>query len=160
MLKVNWVSLMMSRTKRDFFSRIVLILLTIGLALLQEFSLNKVFVLDENSLIKLKAISDSTSHDGLSTASYSVIDNKMVLSCTIVKSKYPWPFCEVVFEFYDANVIHKRLGIDLSSFDRVKIFAQYENFDATGIRFTIRSYNALYSTAADKESWKFNSIEY
>ncbi len=66
----------------------------------------------------------------------------------------------MAFELYDYKVIRKRLGIDLSSFEQVKIFAQYENIAPTGIRFYIRSFNPLYSKALDKETWKYNGIEY
>ncbi len=150
----------MSTDNRDTIARILLIVLTVIIGLLQEYSLNKTLIIDANSAFKFKAVSDSSTQEGSSKASYQIVDNNIELNCTIIRENYAWPFCTLAFELYDYKVIRKRLGINFNSFNTVKIFAQYENIDPTGIRFNIRSFNPLHSTALDEESWKYNGIEY
>ena len=147
----------MPNYNREVLARVSLLLISVILALLQEYSFNKSFVIDIDSKLKFSAISDNRI-SGLSLASIKKENGNIVLDCEIIKSNYAWPFCEIAIEL-SSNKNPQSAGIDLSNFDSVKIFAQYVGLKNNSIRFQIRSFNPTYSTIEDDNTWKYNGLE-
>ncbi len=100
-----------------------LILLTITVALLQKFAWHQTFAIDAKSNYFIHSITDSLLNNGNSTSSVSLTDDEIIFNCEIVASDFNWPFCELSIVLYDLENEAMGIGIDLSSFDQVKIFA-------------------------------------
>ena len=137
-----------------------LLLLTAIIFLLQRYSLDHTLVIDANTKFPIQSITDNSINTGKSISSISIIDDKIILDCEIVASDYAWPFCELAIQLNNENQLEQRYGIDLSRYDTVAIYAQYENFSSSGIRFQIRNYHAAYSQLNAPETWKYTGLEY
>ena len=139
---------------------IALIFLTVTVLALQEYSLDEEYIIDSSSDVIFEAISDGAEPGGQSKGSYSIKEGKIVLECNIIISEYPWPFCELTIRLHKTDSAERRLGKDLSSFDTVKIYAEFDNIEPAGIRFWARSYHSAYSKLSIQETWKYNGIEF
>jgi len=142
-----------------------LISLSIIMMLLQKYSLNDVYVIDASSdkdIISpmFMAVSDGTAERGQSIVSYKIENNKVILDCEIVASDYAWPFCELTMQLHDPQKLNRAQGVDLSLFEYVKIYAEYENMTENGIRFYTRSHDGNTSPVGDFTTWKYNGLEF
>jgi diguanylate cyclase (GGDEF)-like protein len=150
----------MPRNKVEIFVIISLLLITTCTYYLQRFAWDKVLVIDSKTKFPILNISDEVISNGKSTSSYTIEDDKIILSCEIIASDYAWPFCELAFQLHDENSVDTKFGINLSNFDMVSIYANYENIAPTGVRFHLRNYNPVYSNLNDDTTLKYNAIEY
>ena len=139
---------------------ISLIAITAILYFMQHYALNHSFVLNTASPYAVKAISDDALHNGKTTSTVKVVDNKYILDCEIIESDYKWPFCELAFQLFDEENPELHYGIDLSQFDTVTVHASYRNISPFGIRLQIRNYHNDYSKLNDDSTWKYTGIEY
>jgi diguanylate cyclase (GGDEF)-like protein len=142
-----------------------LITFTIVMVGLQEYSFNEVYVIDASSDKDIlspmfSAVSDGTEQRGQSIVSYKIENNKVILDCEIVASDYAWPFCEITMSLHDPQSPTGKLGVDLTLFKYVKVFAEYENITENGIRFYTRSYDEIISSLEDHTTWKYNGLEF
>ena len=154
----------MRNEKFDNIILIGLIFITAMIIALHHFSLNHALVIDTKSHFPVEIITDS-SVNGKSTATLTKTDDYFLLDCNIVKSDYRWPFCEITFSFAKDTNGHNTAPIDLSTYEKVKVSAQYlkkdeKSHDAVAIRFQLRTFNPVYSTIQEQESWKYNGVEY
>lgn len=133
----------------------VLLLTTLAAILLQAIGLRKTLVIDHTSPFPAVAV-DDRANGGLSTSSISVVDGKLILDCSIVKSDYQWPYCEISFNLADEN----GEGLDLSSYESIKLWLKYAEPTDTGIRVQLRNYDEMYSAGGDDTSFKYNLIEF
>ncbi|MDP2559664.1 GGDEF domain-containing protein [Psychrobium sp. 1_MG-2023] len=138
----------------------LLVLLTLTVIYLQQNHLNHIYLVDHSSGLFIEGVSDGTVNTGTSTNQLLIEDEKIILECEIKKSSYNWPFCEISIFLHDPDIASRRYGVDLSSYDYVKIFANQEGMDDYGIRFHIRNYNEAYSKVDDQFTWKYNAVTY
>jgi diguanylate cyclase (GGDEF)-like protein len=148
-----------------------LIAISVAVMILQEYSLNDVYVIDSSSDKKIlspmfNGFSDGTDHKGQSIVSYKIEQKKVILDCEIVISDYPWPYCELSITLHNGQSQsatlsrNTALGVDLSLFKYVKVYAEYENISKSGIRFYTRNYDEKISSVLDRNSWQYNGIEF
>jgi len=136
----------------------LMLLLTIALLLLQKYSLNRSLVFDGASDRPIYPIYDQMS-GGESTAQLGREENLLVLDCEIVDA-YAWPYCEVNIDLRQADDDGKVSGVNLSRYDRVGLWARYENDQQSGIRFHLRNFNPAYSNNENPDSLKYNVLEF
>jgi diguanylate cyclase (GGDEF)-like protein len=134
-----------------------LVFLTVFIASLQELALKKTLTFNANSAFVINNINDSQTGLGESSSVLTSQDDNLILKCDIVRKNYEWPFCEIQILLFDNE--HK-IGLDLSSFDRVTVAASYKENKSASIRFQIRSYEPEYSNLKSDSTWKYNGIEY
>ena len=148
-----------------------LIAVTMAMMALQQYSLNDVYVIDASSDKNIlspmfKGLSDGTDHKGQSIVSYKIENNKVILDCEIVASDHPWPYCELSITLHNSQSLgaslsrNTLLGVDLSLFKYVEVYAEYENITDNGIRFYTRSYDEKISSVEERDSWKYNAIAF
>ncbi len=137
---------------------IVLLLITALLLLLQEYSLNKSFVIDSDLRSDIFSIDDA-SLGGNSHSKIWVEDDKLILECEI-GLKYQWPFCEFNVNLTSLDKNGDISGVDLSSYNRVGLWVKYTSGKKSGIRVHLRNFNPQYSTLDNSNSIKYNSIEW
>ncbi|VUD63886.1 putative diguanylate cyclase YdaM [Thalassocella blandensis] len=133
----------------------VLLLTTIIAILLQAVGLRKTFVLDHQTSYVFNAI-DDRANGGETTSSISIVEDKFLLECDIVKATYQWPYCEISFNLAD----EENRGVDFSKYEYIKLWLRYVTPTDTGIRVQLRNYDDLYSTAGDDTTYKYNLIEF
>ncbi|WNO10953.1 GGDEF domain-containing protein [Teredinibacter sp. KSP-S5-2] len=136
----------------------LLLLLTILLLILHNFSFNKTLVIDPTSGISMKVLDDSVL-GGASQSKYYIENGRYVLDCTIRISN-AWPYCEFDIDVSQRDGNGKIYGLDLSAFDSVSLWIGYENKNNAGIRVHIRNFNSAYATEDNPDSLKYNSIEW
>lgn len=80
--------------------------------------------------------------------------NKFEWRCTL-RDQHPYPFCgfEVIFD------PARQKGLDLQSYDRVRIWLNYKG-PAETIRFYLRNFDPAYSTPGVNDTTKYNQIEF
>lgn len=150
----------MRSEKFDSLILIGLLLLTIFIILLQRFAFQTSFIIDVNSPFPVNSLSDEPINNGKSKASLTKNADHFLLDCHIIPSNYPWPFCEMAVSFaFDENKNFTQ-ALDLSSYKKIKVSAQYLGESSASIRFHLRSYNQSYSSYNDQKTWKYNGIEY
>ncbi|MDO6444580.1 GGDEF domain-containing protein [Colwellia sp. 1_MG-2023] len=150
----------MPNEKYDNIFLIGLFTLTVLLLLLHQISFNKSLVIDVNSPYFSQVTSDNTVQGGKSKAKLVTNKDHFLLECDIIASSYAWPFCEISFEFHSATGDGSSTNMDLSLYENVSITAQYLDKTPTRIRFHLRTFNPLYSKLNDKNTWKYNGIEF
>ena len=150
----------MPNEKYDNIFLIGLLTFTVLLLLLHQVSFNKSLVVDVNSPYSSQVTSDNTVQGGRSTANLITNKDYLLLECDIIASSYAWPFCEISFEFHTAIIDNSSSYMDLSLYENVHITAQYLNETPSRIRFHLRTFNPLYSKLNDKNTWKYNGIEF
>jgi diguanylate cyclase (GGDEF)-like protein len=150
----------MRKNKLEVLIVISLLVITGLIYYMQHHVWKKSFTLNSQSEFDVKAISDVVLAKGKSLSSIAIKDDKIILSCEIISSDYPWPFCELAFQLHDQKSGKNKFGIDLSGFDTVSIHATYQNIAPHGVRFQLRSFNPVYSNLKDDSTLKYNAIEY
>ena len=131
-----------------------LIVLT-GLALAwNQLAMEKVFAIDAASTLPVYAIDDRNS-GGKSAATVRRENGKLVMDCQIATG-YEWPYCEMSFELG-----RPPKGLDMSSFDTVKLWVDYEGPEPQQqVRFFLMNFNPAYSDVKQPESAKVQEIFY
>ncbi|TVO33402.1 GGDEF domain-containing protein [Vibrio algivorus] len=104
-----------------------------------------------------KVASDSVL-GGNSQVSLNLDGETPVMSCRLVKSSYPWPYCEMTISLSD-DVTQ---GIDLSGYDRVFLDIDYQGVqeNTAKVRVNIRNYEPKVFDPKDDNTLKYNGIEY
>ncbi|RYG54346.1 MAG: GGDEF domain-containing protein, partial [Chitinophagaceae bacterium] len=130
-----------------------LLIVTI-LAVILQSQLRNVLTIDSNTSYHYVIIDDHM--DGGETKSHlEVVDNKLVLHCEIVQSKYEWPYCEIQFDFSKNGK-----GLDFSTYEYARIAIKYDTPQDVGIRIQARNFNPVYSKEGNANTYKYNSVEY
>ncbi len=137
---------------------ISLLLITAALLLAHKYGMTKVFVIDAESEFTISTLDDRES-GGASISSLTRQGSKLILECEIV-NQYNWPFCELAFDLRTTQNNGELQGVDLSRFDKIVVWAQYESHEETGIRVHLRNFNSKYSTPNEYSSLKYNAIEF
>jgi diguanylate cyclase (GGDEF)-like protein len=128
------------------------VLLTIFAIAAQEYILARNFVIDNHTGQSLHLYDDRES--GGDSRIYLDNPGTMEWRCEL-GGKYDYPFCgfEVLL---DAG---RDSGIDLSNFDRVRIWLDYKGPSQT-LRVYLRNYDPQYSNKEVRQSTKYNQIEF
>ncbi len=72
-----------------------------------------------------------------------------------LRDRFAYPFCGFEILFDPVRVA----GIDLSRFDRVRVWLDYQG-DSSTVRIYLRNFDPSYSTAGDDPSTKYNQVEF
>ncbi|WP_051241314.1 GGDEF domain-containing protein [Vibrio litoralis] len=104
-----------------------------------------------------KVASDSVV-GGNSQVSLNLDSDTPTMSCRLVKSDYPWPYCEMTITLSD-DVTQ---GVDLSGYDRVFLDIDYQGVqeNTAKVRVNIRNYEPKVFDPKDDNTLKYNGIEY
>ena len=132
----------------------LLIVITLLAFIFQTYGPDKVLLLDPNTEFYVEAI-DDRGNGGKSIATLTRNDQEYILDCDIIVSEYPWPYCEISFTLHD----YKGNGLDLSSYNQVKLWAKYSTPQAFGMRVQLINFNPAYSKIGEDNSFKYNAIE-
>ncbi|WP_286234715.1 GGDEF domain-containing protein [Thalassotalea sediminis] len=144
-----------------FDNLVILLLISFTFIIIgaHHFALNKTITFDSQSNIRAYAVTD-TANGGSSKAKLHTKGDSYLLDCHIVKSDYPWPFCEVTFAVGVNEKNELDTPLDLSPYTSAHIFAKYISDNKASFRFQLRTYNERYSSPTDDSTWKYNGIEY
>ncbi|MGV3003434.1 GGDEF domain-containing protein [Vibrio sp.] len=95
---------------------------------------------------------------GNSQVSLNLDGDVPIMSCRLMKSNYPWPYCEMIISLSD-DVTQ---GVDLSGYDRVFLDIDYQGVqeDTAKVRVNIRNYEPRVFDPKDDNTLKYNGIEY
>jgi diguanylate cyclase (GGDEF)-like protein len=102
---------------------------------------------------------DDRPFKGSSVSSFKSTEKGLEFSCHI-KSKYKWPYCELVFDVRPDKVADKLLGYDFSQFDKVGLWIEHNHKTQPGTRFELHNFNPTYSNYDVVNSLKYNTIEF
>jgi hypothetical protein len=91
----------------------LLIVLSVGLLLWQHFGMVKVLRIAPEQFGRFVAV-DDRSQGGLSRAELTQGDGGIIMKCSILKSAYQWPYCQVRI-----TLAAMPNGMDLSRYDYV-----------------------------------------
>ncbi|WP_373973819.1 GGDEF domain-containing protein [Chitinibacter sp. SCUT-21] len=131
----------------------MLFVLSIFLLAWQHFGMNKSLRIDANSALPFK-IADDRLDGGGSIASLIKSKDAIQLKCQM-SDKYEWPYCEVGIQLRKPP-----LGIDLRSFDTIRMKMSYKGPGRHRVRLFLRNFNPAYSTPQESTSWKLNEIQF
>lgn len=131
----------------------LLLVLSIGLLIWHHFGMNKSLVIDANTPYKLNTADDRLDGGG-SIATLSKSGQQLRLQCQM-SNQYEWPYCEIGIQLKTAPQ-----GLDLRSYDRVRLKMSYAGPGQHRIRFFLRNYHPAYSKPNETTSWKLNEIQF
>jgi diguanylate cyclase (GGDEF)-like protein len=132
----------------------LLIIITLLSLAFQAYGPAKVLTLAHDTQYHLEVIDDRT-NGGKSVATLKRDGENLILDCEIIASEYPWPYCEISFVLMD----NQGIGMDMSNYQQVKLWAKYSEPQAFGIRFQLINFNPAYSNNDDPNTLKYNAIE-
>lgn len=145
--------------RREVYGVFALLLLSAVLVMLQNFSLERSFVLDGRG--KLSAtILDDQAFNGSSVGYFRQSEKGLEFNCDINPGDFEWPYCEIAINVAKVGEAGLTQGVDLSLYDRVGLWVRYKNAKQGGIRFQVHNFNPLYSVPGERETLKFNAVEY
>lgn len=151
---------MLRRTdKREVYGVIALLLFSAVIVALQYFGLERSLVLDGRSGLNV-VVRDDRAFNGLSEASYRQTARGLVLVCDIKIGDFAWPYCEMEIDVSKVNSAGDNVGVDLSGFERVGLWVRHNSPVQSGTRLQLHNFNSQYSTDGDRETYKFNAVEF
>lgn len=130
-----------------------LFVLSIALLIWQHFGMNKSLLIDVNTTLPIST-SDDRFDGGGSIAMVRKTEQSLQLNCQM-SDKYEWPYCEIGILLSPAPN-----GIDLRSFDNIRMKLSYKGPGKHRVRLFLRNYNPAYSTLKESTSWKLNEIQF
>ncbi|MGL4996318.1 MAG: GGDEF domain-containing protein [Deefgea sp.] len=128
-----------------------LIVLSVVLLLWQRFGMVRDLRIDANSPYQFIAVDDRT-QGGKSVAHLSKVNDTMVMNCTIRKSDYQWPYCQIRIQLAKIP-----FGINLSHFDDVDFSLSSAGPGPEKVRVYLNNFEA-HSNINDTTSLKVNEL--
>ncbi|NOH98546.1 GGDEF domain-containing protein [Vibrio sp. 99-70-13A1] len=139
--------------------KIVIFLVVSTLAAVQYYRLNGNTVLTAVNPDEYAFVATSDRIDrGKSTSKLSIEDGLYTLTCELVKSEYPWPYCGLSIHINPDPSI----GLDLSRYHTFRVNIDYITDEKSSgrLRTYLRNYNPAYSTLDDEYTHKYNGMEF
>lgn len=130
-----------------------LLLLTVAAILGEREILGTSLLIDQSTRLGATVHSDGD-NGGASRGELIANPNALEWTCSLRESaRYPYCGLELILDPVRQN------GIDLSSYDRVKLWLEYEG-DAPTVRFYLRNFSRQYSVPGRNDSTKYNQVEF
>lgn len=145
--------------KREVYVVLALLLISAAIVMLQTFSLERSLVINGSGSVRAEARDDRPS-GGASVSTIKQTKRGLEAACHLELANFEWPYCEVVLDLSRSEIDGVKQGVDLSRFDRVGLWLQQGDTRQPSIRFQLHNFNPIYSTPGERETYKYNVVEY
>lgn len=131
-----------------------LLCFTVIIWLAYEFKLDRTFVLDAKNPDFIYSVVTDRKDDGNSTAEITKTDSTIVVNFEL-KPGAPYPFVTLHLD----PTFRKRKGINLSRYDKIRIWAKYDGPGNQRMRFHLRNFKPEYANESDTITLKYNEVQ-
>ena len=144
---------------KEIYGVAALLIFSAAVVLLQQVAFEHSLVIDGRSQLKAM-VRDDRPFKGKSISLMRETGQGLELSCDIKASEFAWPYCEIMIDISGSSRDGVPQGVDLSGYDQVGLWVRHKHAVQTGTRFQLHNFSPIYSKAGDRETYKYNVVEY